>query len=60
MSDDYSLYIQDVARLVLAMQALLDDTQHANHPDCEGGPCPVREARQAIARFDPEAALEGE
>jgi hypothetical protein len=32
-----------------ALQHLLDDTQHKTHPDCEEGPCPVREARVVAA-----------
>lgn len=31
-----------------ALKGLLDDTQHAEHPDCDDGPCPVREARAAL------------
>lgn len=36
-----------------ALQALVEDSQHANHADCEdGGYCPVRDARLALAEFD--------
>lgn len=31
-----------------ALKNLLEDTQHAEHEDCEDGPCPVREARAAL------------
>lgn len=31
-----------------ALANLLEDTQHAEHEDCEDGPCPVREARAAL------------
>lgn len=33
-----------------ALAGLLDDTQHAQHADCEDGPCPVRDAREALQR----------
>lgn len=36
-------------RLRYALKNLLDDTQHKEHEDCESGPCPVREAREALA-----------
>ena len=36
--------------LVEALKNLLEDTQHAEHDDCDDGPCPVREARAALAR----------
>lgn len=35
-------------RLREALKNLLQDTQHAEHEDCEDGPCPVREARAAL------------
>lgn len=36
-----------------ATRELLDDTQHANHKDCEdGGFCPVRDTREALRLFD--------
>lgn len=38
--------------LLAALKALLEDTQHADHPDCESGPCPVRDARAAIAKVE--------
>lgn len=38
----------EVARLREVLQNLLNDTQHAEHPDCDDGPCPVREARAAL------------
>ncbi len=40
----------DRAMLREALKNLLDDTQHAEHPDCEDGPCPVREARTALEK----------
>lgn len=39
-----------------ALRGLLNDTQHARHDDCHDGPCPVREARDALAKFDAPAA----
>lgn len=36
--------------LLAALVNLLNDTQHAEHPDCDDGPCPVREARAAIQK----------
>lgn len=36
--------------LLEALQNLLNDTQHKEHQDCDDGPCPVREARAAIAK----------
>lgn len=36
--------------LLAALANLLNDTQHAEHPDCDDGPCPVREARAAIQK----------
>ena len=36
--------------LVDALKNLLEDTQHAEHEDCNDGPCPVREARAALAK----------
>ncbi|MDP3627121.1 MAG: hypothetical protein Q8S12_11015 [Hydrogenophaga sp.] len=36
--------------LLAALVNLLNDTQHAEHPDCEDGPCPVREARAATQK----------
>ena len=38
------------AKLREALRNLLNDTQHAEHPDCEDGPCPVREARAALEK----------
>ena len=35
-----------------ALFELLEDTQHLNHPDCEVGYCPVRDARQALRDWD--------
>jgi hypothetical protein len=35
--------------LLVALRNLLDDTQHRDH-DCGDGPCPVRDARAAIAK----------
>lgn len=34
--------------LRVCLKNLLQDTQHAEHEDCEDGPCPVREARAAL------------
>jgi len=31
-----------------ALKNLLEDTQHAEHEDCDEGPCPVREARELL------------
>ena len=39
-----------------ALRGLLNDTQHASHDDCDDGPCPVREAREALAKLDAQAA----
>jgi len=40
-------------KLADALQELLADTQHAQHPSCEdGGYCPVRDAREALEEFD--------
>lgn len=36
--------------LVEALKGLLDDTQHVSHFDCDEGPCPVRDAREALAK----------
>jgi hypothetical protein len=51
-------YVCDAARqrdiLMEALWNLLDDTQHADHPDCEDGPCPVREARAVLDEVDKE------
>lgn len=33
-----------------ALKNLLEDTQHKEHADCDSGPCPVREARAALAK----------
>jgi adenine-specific DNA glycosylase len=39
-------------KLADALQELLADTQHAQHPSCEdGGYCPVRDAREALEEF---------
>jgi len=39
-------------KLADALTALLGDTQHAKHPSCtDGGYCPVRDAREALAAF---------
>lgn len=38
------------AELVEALRNLLEDTQHAEHEDCDEGPCPVRQARAALAK----------
>lgn len=47
-----------------ALDDLLDDTQHAEHPDCDDGPCPVREARAVLvelhAALSTAAAPEGQ
>jgi len=32
-----------------ALRDLLNDTQHKEHANCKDGPCPVREARTALA-----------
>lgn len=40
--------VQERDALRNALKNLLDDTQHAEHEDCEDGPCPVREARAAL------------
>jgi hypothetical protein len=34
-----------------ALENLLNDTQHAEHPDCDDGPCPVREARAVLSEL---------
>ena len=35
-----------------ALMRLLDDTQHAEHADCEdGGYCPVRDARRTLTKL---------
>lgn len=35
-----------------ALKNLLEDTQHKEHADCDSGPCPVREARAALAKAE--------
>jgi hypothetical protein len=40
--------VKDNKHLRDALKNLLQDTQHAEHEDCEDGPCPVREARAAL------------
>lgn len=40
--------IAENAKLREALRNLLEDTQHAEHEDCEDGPCPVREARATL------------
>lgn len=42
--------IAENAKLRDALKNLLEDTQHAEHEDCEDGPCPVREARAALEK----------
>lgn len=42
--------------LVEALKGLLDDTQHVSHVDCDEGPCPVRDAREALAKATGEKA----
>ena len=40
------------SKLADALMHLLGDTQHAKHPSCtDGGYCPVRDAREALAAF---------
>jgi hypothetical protein len=34
-----------------ALMELLDDTQHKEHPDCEDGYCPVRDARVTLLKL---------
>lgn len=34
-----------------ALMDLLDDTQHKQHPDCEEGHCPVRDARATLTKL---------
>ena len=34
--------------LTTALRDLLADSQHTQHPDCEDGPCPVRQARAVL------------
>ena len=41
--------IENAKRGADALARLLDDTQHAEHPDCEDGYCPVKDARSALA-----------
>jgi hypothetical protein len=43
-----------------ALMRLLDDTQHKEHEDCEdGGYCPVRDARQTLAKLQAAMTTEG-
>ena len=44
---------QQANKLADALMELLRDTQHAEHPSCtDGGYCPVRDAREALANYD--------
>jgi len=38
----------EINALRTALKNLLEDTQHAEHENCEEGPCPVREARELL------------
>ena len=42
--------------LLEALKNLLQDTQHKEHEDCEDGPCPVREAREAVRKATGDAS----
>ena len=48
MTDTLARVTAERDRLREALKNLLQDTQHAEHEDCEDGPCPVREARAAL------------
>jgi adenine-specific DNA glycosylase len=59
-AEDMRAYAEEAVRLERersnkladALQELLADTQHAQHPSCEdGGYCPVRDAREALEEF---------
>ena len=43
--------------VTVALSGLLQDTQHLNHANCRKGPCPVKEARVALAALK-EAGIE--
>jgi len=44
---------EDAIKLGDALRALLEDSQHKSHADCEdGGYCPVRDAREALREWD--------
>ena len=48
MTDTLTRVTAERDRLREALKNLLEDTQHAEHEDCEDGPCPVREARASL------------
>lgn len=52
--------LEEADKLADALMDLLEDSQHAEHEDCEdGGYCPVRDGRRALARYQAIRALAG-